>query len=332
MVYTPLHGVGRDVLLAAFARAGFAAPHVVGAQADPDPDFPTVERPNPEEPGTLDLALGAAARMDADILLANDPDADRLAVAIPTASAPGGWRTLTGDEIGALLGDYLLHRTRHPRHALLVTTVASSTLLARIARAAGARYAETLTGFKWIMHAPDGVSDARFLFGYDYEEALGYAVTGIVRDKDGISAALAIAQLAAQCKRDGRSLADRLDGLARRFGLHATGHWSLELPDEDGHERIEKIMEALRASPPPTLGGRRVTAVDDLALPPSDVLVLHGGDELRVVIRPSGTEPKLKAYLQVIVPVADGDVVAARAQAARELEDLGAEMSTLVRS
>ncbi len=180
------------------------------------------------------------------------------------------------------------------------------------------------------MHAPDGVSDARFLFGY--EEALGYAVTGIVRDKDGISAALAIAQLAAQCKRDGRSLADRLDGLARRFGLHATGHWSLELPDEDGHERIEKIMEALRASPPPTLGGRRVTAVDDLALPPSDVLVLHGGDELRVVIRPSGTEPKLKAYLQVIVPVDDQDVDAARGQAARELEDLGAELSTLVRS
>jgi len=343
VLYTPLHGVGRDVLLAAFERAGFSAPRVVSAQADPDPDFPTVARPNPEEPGTLDLALKEAARADVDILLANDPDADRLAAAIRDRS--GGWRTLSGDEIGTLLGDYLLRRTADVEHALVVTTVASSTWLQQIADHLGARYAETLTGFKWIMHAQDGIADVRFRFGY--EEALGYAVNDIVRDKDGISAALALASLAAEAKRDGRDLSECLDDLAMRVGLHATGHWSLELLGSSGRARLQEIMATLRASPPETLNGRRVTAVDDLAsgmrrgadgrqeslpLPRSDVLILRCQDSLRAVIRPSGTEPKLKAYLQVIVPVNERDVAAARREAARQLEKLRDELGSLTQS
>jgi phosphomannomutase len=303
IVYTPLHGVGAALCLEAFARAGFETPDVVPEQAAPDPDFPTAPRPNPEEAGVLDLAIAAAQHEGADIVLANDPDADRLAVAIPD----DGWRRLHGDEIGALLADFLLERAAHPERALLVTTVASSTLLGRMAAASGARYAETLTGFKWIMRAVAEAPEYRLLLGY--EEALGYAVSDVVRDKDGISAALVMAQLAAHEKRAGRTLADRLDHIAARYGRHATEPVTIELEGADGAERRERIMAALRAEPPRTLLGRPVTSVEDLrqgarGLPPSDVLVLRA-EGARVVIRPSGTEPKLKAYLEVVVDGAD---------------------------
>jgi phosphomannomutase len=317
IVYTPLHGVGAPLCMEALSRAGFAAPHVVAEQAAPDPDFPTAPRPNPEEAGVLDLAIAAAEGSDADVVLANDPDADRLAVAIPEG---GGWRRLHGDETGALLADFLLEHATRPAGALLVTTVASSTLLARMAAATGARFVETLTGFKWIMRAVAENPDRRLLLGY--EEALGYAVSDVVRDKDGISAAVVVAQLAAQEKRARRTLADRLDEIASRYGRHATEPVTIELEGADGAARRERIMAGLRADPPRTLLGRRVTAVDDLregarGLPPSDVLVLRA-DGARVVIRPSGTEPKLKAYLEVVV---DGPDKAAAAVALGRLRE-----------
>jgi phosphomannomutase len=328
LVYTPLHGVGAPLCLEALRRAGFAAPHVVAAQAEPHPDFPTVERPNPEEPGTLDLALAEAEERGADVLLVNDPDADRLAVGVPGRD---GWRRLHGDETGALLADFLLEQADDPGRALLVTTVASSTLLGRMAEAAGAQYVETLTGFKWIMRALAEFPEHRLLLGY--EEALGYSVSDVVRDKDGISAALVMAQLAAAEKRAGRTLEDRLDALAARFGAHATGQLTLELEGEDGLERMRAVSDDLRARPPETLLGRPVERVDDVAagvrrhrdgreeeltLPRADVLVLHA-EGARVVVRPSGTEPKLKTYLEVVAET--------RAEAAADLERLRAELS-----
>jgi len=307
IVYTPLHGVGAGLALRAFAHAGFAPPHVVAEQAEPDPDFPTAPRPNPEEDGVLDLALAAAEREGADVVLANDPDADRLAVAIPAAD--GGWRRLHGDETGALLADFLLEHTRHHSERLLITTVASSSLLARMANAAGAGFAETLTGFKWIMGAAAEQPERPLLLGY--EEALGYAVSDVVRDKDGISAALVMAQLAAGQRARGETLEQRLDAIAERYGRHATEPLTLVLDGADGLARMRAIMDRVRAHPPGALLGREVVAIEDLRdgvrLPPSDVLIIHA-DGARVVIRPSGTEPKLKAYLEVVV---DGDRTAA---------------------
>jgi phosphomannomutase len=321
IVYTPLHGVGAALCLEAFARAGFMAPHVVAAQAEPDPEFPTVARPNPEEPGTLDLALAEAEEQGADVLLANDPDADRLAVAIP---GPQGWRRLHGDEIGALLADFLLEHCDDPRQALLVTTIASSTLLGRMAEAAGAAYVETLTGFKWMMRAVAEAPERRLLLAY--EEALGYAVSDVVRDKDGISAALVMAQLAASEKRAGRTLQDRLEAIAARYGAHATDQLTLELAGPDGPQRMRRITDRLRSDPPPALLGRALEAVEDLnagggALPPADVLILRAPG-VRVVVRPSGTEPKLKCYLEV---VAD-DLPAA----GRQVEVLRAEITDMI--
>jgi phosphomannomutase len=320
LAYTPLHGVGGAVVAEAFRRAGFAPAAVVAEQAAPDPAFPTVSFPNPEEPGALDLALARGAATGADVVIANDPDADRCAVAV-------GGRMLRGDEVGALLADHILRHTSGDDR-LVVTTIVSSTLLQRLAVAHGVHFAETLTGFKWIMRAPDAVPGSRFVFGY--EEALGYCIGGgrsgdalPVRDKDGISAALAVAELAASLKREGRTLLDRLDELAREHGLHATEQWSVRVAEL---RLIADAMAALRASPPRTLGGLAVTATVDLlapeggsGLPQSDVLTYwlgEGGDDRvgRVVVRPSGTEPKLKAYFEVVVPVS-GTVDEARAVA-----------------
>ena len=343
VVYTPLHGVGAGVLLAAFARAGFHAPHVVAAQAEPDPDFPTVPKPNPEEPGALDLAIADAQAVGAELIVANDPDADRLAVAIPSAGERSGWRTLSGDELGALLGDFLLSHAADPRGALVATSVVSSSLLREIARAAGAQYAETLTGFKWIMHDTAALP-GRFVFGY--EQALGYAVNDVVRDKDGISAALLVAGIAAQAKLHGRTIDHRLDELSREFGLHATEQFSIELAGAAGAERSAAIMAALRATPPTELLGRPVTEVDDAAtatrlggdghrakleLPLSDVLIWRAGDRVRVIVRPSGTEPKLKVYLQVVLAVGEPPELArARVAAAAELARLQREIRDLL--
>jgi phosphomannomutase len=344
VAYTPLHGVGLDTYLQAFRRGGFREPAVVAAQAEPDGDFPTLPRPNPEEPGALDLLIEEGTRAGADLLIANDPDADRVAAAIPDRAAATGWRVLTGDEIGALLARHLLAHEPHPARRLLVTTVVSAGLLGRMAAAAGARYAETLTGFKWIMRAGATDPGSEFLFGY--EEALGYAVTGIVRDKDGISAALTLAEAAAVARQAGRTLADDLDDLARRHGLYATGQLSVELPP--GGPAGGEVLRALRSAPPAALIGQPVTAVDDLAggtrtrpgepavplgLPRSDVLIWRCADGTRVAVRPSGTEPKVKVYLQVVQDTGGrGDLAPVRAEAAARLAALRQEVSEALKS
>lgn len=324
VVHTPLHGVGRDVVLSAFTRAGFESPYVVPEQAEPDPDFPTVNFPNPEEPGAIDLALAAAAARDADIVLANDPDADRCAVAVPEPGARQGWRMLSGDEVGVLLATHLLRREPHPSGAFAASIVSSS-WLGRLAEAHGVDYAETLTGFKWIAR----VEKLRF----GYEEALGYCVDPDgVRDKDGVSAALLLAELAAELKAEGRTLLDLLDDLAIRFGLHATDQLSLRVT---AVSEITEVMERLRKQPPTRFGGRHVTSVEDLAegvngLPPTDGLRYWLSEGGRVIVRPSGTEPKLKCYLEVVEAVPADDVAAARRTARKTLADIKRDVAAAV--
>ena len=334
VVYTPMHGVAGPLMLRALGQAGFAPPHVVAAQAEPDPDFPTVAFPNPEEPGALDLALADARRLGADLVVASDPDGDRLAVAVPdpagtaTSADGSGWRVLTGDQLGALLGASLLERTASevgaaPQARLVASTVVSSTLLSKIAAAAGVRYAETLTGFKWIARAADGVPGARFVFGY--EEALGYAVGDVVRDKDGIGAALAMLRLAETAKSEGRSVLAVYDDLERAHGVHLTSQLTLRTADQ------AHVMTQLRSAPPTAFGDEPVTSLFDMAssaaadgtpaTPRADVLIfrLPGG---RVVLRPSGTEPKIKCYLEITEPLAGRSLGAAREAAAGRLAPL----------
>ena len=318
MAYTPLHGVGAETFLRALSRAGFDPPAVVAEQAEPDPDFATAPFPNPEETGVVDRLLDLAAHTGADVALAHDPDADRLAVAVPDA---GRWRLLTGDETGCLLAEHLLRRAGPDdgpepgtgRRRLVINTVVSSRLLPLIAAAHGADWAETLTGFKWILSAHSQRADSHDLV-LGYEEALGYAVGEVVRDKDGIGAALVMAELVAALKREGRTLGDLLDDLHRRHGVHATGQRSVRFESVIGNRQPMKMaMAALRDAPPTELGGAAVTAVNDLAaggshLPPADVVVLELlGIEARVIIRPSGTEPKMKVYAEAVVVLGDGD-------------------------
>jgi phosphomannomutase len=328
VAYTPLHGVGRDVLLRAFEATGFTAPAVVAEQAEPDPDFPTVAFPNPEEPGAMDLALALGAGTGADHVIANDPDADRCAVGV---NGPDGLRMLTGDEVGGLLADHVLRHTAGADR-LLVTTIVSSTLLGKIAEAHGVRFAESLTGFKWIMKA--AAPEDRLVLGY--EEALGYSVGGPagppVHDKDGIGAALTVAALAAEARRDGRSLLDLLDDQARAHGVHATAQLSIRVTDLG---LITELMARLRQSPPTSLGGLTVEAMDDLAtgaggLPPTEGLRLRLAGGARVVVRPSGTEPKLKCYLEVVARV-NGDVADARTAAGAGIEKVRADLAALLR-
>ncbi|GLW16317.1 phosphomannomutase [Streptomyces sp. NBRC 13847] len=329
VVYTPMHGVGRDTLVAAFARAGFPAPVVVAEQAEPDPDFPTVAFPNPEEPGAMDLAFATARAAGAgvDLVIANDPDADRCAVAVPAPGTPEGWRMLRGDEVGALLAASLVSKRAAGTFA---TTIVSSQLLSRIAAAAALPYEETLTGFKWLARV-DGLR-------YAFEEALGYCVDPEgVRDKDGITAALLITELAAELKQAGRGLADLLDDLAREFGLHATDQLSVRVEDLS---LIADAMRRLREQPPAVLAGLAVSRADDLtrgteALPPTDGLRYYlagspesGIESARVVVRPSGTEPKLKCYLEVVVPVASAEALPeARTTAAAALAAIKRDVS-----
>jgi phosphomannomutase len=434
VVYTPLHGVAGPLMLRAIRRAGYPAPQVVAAQAEPDPYFPTVPFPNPEEPGALDLALAYARDLSADLVLASDPDGDRLAVAVPDPGAESGWRTLTGDQVGALLGAFVLGAVEpgavepgaveaeaveaetveagvleagalepgtveaeaveagvleagalepgtveaeaveagvleagalepgtveaeaveagvleaeafqagaveagalevgastgqgDPRERLAASTVVSSSLLSKIAAAAGVQYAETLTGFKWIVRAADERPGTRFVFGY--EEALGYAVGDVVRDKDGIGAALAMLGLTAQARAAGQSVLDRWDALETAYGVHLTAQ--LTLPTRAPGE----IMAGLRAAPPAALGESPVRSVTDLApgsaeLPPTDALIV-GLDGARVVVRPSGTEPKLKAYLEVTEPVPPGGLAEARRRAGSRMTPLRAAVRALL--
>ncbi|MEU1572963.1 phospho-sugar mutase [Streptomyces collinus] len=318
-VYTAMHGVGKDVLLAAFARAGFPAPVLVAEQADPDPEFPTVAFPNPEEPGAMDLAFATARACGTapDLIIANDPDADRCAVAVQDGT---DWRMLRGDEVGALLAAHLVRRGATGTFA---ESIVSSSLLGRIAEKAGLPHVETLTGFKWIARA-EGLR-------YGYEEALGYCVDPDgVRDKDGITAALLITELASQLKEEGRTLLDLLDDLAVEHGLHATDQLSVRVEDLS---LIAAAMQRLREQPPTELAGLPITRTDDLTkgtaeLPPTDGL-RYTLDGARVIVRPSGTEPKLKCYLEVVVPVGSHqDLLEARAKATALLESIKRDLST----
>jgi phosphomannomutase len=345
VVHTALHGVGDGTLRAVLAAAGWPAPVPVTAQREPDPAFPTLPYPNPEEPGVLDLARETAEQAGADLVLANDPDADRLAVMVP---GPGGWQTLAGDELGALLGDAVLTRLSRGqpvadpggRHPVIATTVVSGSLLRRLAEAAGVRCVTTLTGFKWIARA--GGDDGALVYGY--EQALGYAVRpDLVADKDGISAALLVLQLATEEAQRGRTLLDRLDDLALTHGLHVTRLRTLRADGAAGLAQLADAVERVRKEPPRLLAGQPVTVTDlregasgvvDLAgghaerspgrpLPPADVLIWHAGGDARVMIRPSGTEPELKIYAEAVRPVRPrAGLAVARASAAEQAEKM----------
>jgi phosphomannomutase len=315
-VYTPLHGVGGQVVARAVARAGFSGAEVVAQQAEPDPDFPTVGFPNPEEPGAIDLALDLAVRTGADLVVANDPDADRCAIAAPI---DGTWRMLRGDELGALLGDDALRRGVEGTYAC---SIVSSSLLAAMAAAHGQPFAATLTGFKWIGRVPG--------LAFGYEEAIGYCVDpAAVPDKDGISALIRVLTLAAALGAEGRTVADRLDEIATTYGVYETDQLSVRVEDLS---LIEAAMTRLRAQPPATLSGEPVQVLD-LAdgtddLPPTDGVLL-AGERVTVVVRPSGTEPKLKCYLEARVPLAESvDLASDRRRARSLLTELRREMAS----
>ncbi len=289
VAYTPLHGVGGETLLAAFDAAGFPAPLMVATQAEPDPAFPTVSFPNPEEPGTLDALLALATTVGADVALANDPDADRLGVAVPEPR--GGWRVLRGDEIGWLLADHILTHTAGDDR-LVVTTLVSSSLLGKMAAAAGVHYAETFTGFKWIAAERRAHPDLRFVFGY--EQALGYLVADRPADKDGITAAIMMIEIAELAAADGQTLVDRLSALEARYGRHQVTERAIALEPDEGVRRVE----ALRASPPSRLAGMPVTEV--VKFPEANLIRMRCGPHVRVQARPSGTEPKVKLYAETV--------------------------------
>lgn len=333
VAYTALHGVGSPVVLAAFERAGFPPVRVVEDQARPDPSFPGLPFPNPEEPGVLDRLLSVAEATTADVALANDPDADRLGVAVPDG---GRWRPLTGDEVGAILADHLLRHTEGDDR-LVVSTVVCSRLVQRVAEAAGVHAETTLTGFKWIVRPALEHPRWRFVFGY--EEALGVCVGPVVRDKDGISGALLMAEAVASLAADGSDVATRLVELACEHGVHATAQWSVRFEDRaSGSASMAALMAQVRAHPPTGLAGVEVGVVRDLAtgvdgLPPADVVVWELVDGARLVLRPSGTEPKLKVYAEVVrlvVPEAVGGYTEARRGADARLAELRAAIGPLL--
>lgn len=317
-IYTPMHGVGFNTWNAVMRTAGFHDVQPVPEQRDPDPDFPTVAFPNPEEPGAMDLALELAQTTDADIVIANDPDADRCAVG---ARLHGEFTMLSGDEVGALLADELLRRGIKGTYA---ASIVSSTLLSRLAKEHGQPFEQTLTGFKWIGKIPG--------LAYGYEEALGYDVApNITADKDGISASLIVLELAAELKAQGLTLFDQLAAIYERHGVHQTGQLSFRFDDL---EQIESAMNKLRNEPPKELAGQNVTEVIDLAkglgaLPPTDGIYLNLGESTRIIVRPSGTEPKLKCYLQHIVEIAEfagSDIESVKKAAKAKIADLSADL------
>ncbi|WP_462418090.1 phospho-sugar mutase [Kytococcus sp. Marseille-QA3725] len=335
VVYTALHGVGNDLVVEAFEEAGFPSPKTVSTQSEPDPDFPTVAFPNPEESGAIDEALALASRIQPDVVIANDPDADRCAVAVPDPEAvsdedPAGWRMLRGDEVGALLGNHILRRAAEqgglPEGSVFANSIVSSRLLSRMAAAAGVEHVETLTGFKWIGRVEQ--------LAFGYEEALGYCVDPEhVKDKDGVSAALMVAELVARLRSGSRTrtVLDLLDDLALEHGVHATDSFSIRV---EQLSQMQTVMSALRAEPPSSLGGSAVVEADDLTqgwrgLEPTDGLRWVLEDDTRVIVRPSGTEPKVKVYLEVVVPVESGDLPAAKHLAQERLATVRAEMERL---
>ena len=290
IVYTAMHGVGTETLQRVFHKAGFHSPILVDAQASPDPDFPTVAFPNPEEPGAIDLALETAKTFGADLVIANDPDADRCAAAIKDPTT--GWRMLKGDELGAILGESI---ARKGGSGIFANSIVSSSILRKIAKHYNFEFEETLTGFKWLAKIKG------LTFGY--EEALGYAVDAeTVNDKDGISAAITLAQIATDLAADGKTIIDLLDEIWARHGFHATEQISIRLTDLS---KVGIILGGLRTNPPQEIAGRLVTSIDDLAaptdgLPPTDGLRIWLDGGIRIIIRPSGTEAKMKCYIEVI--------------------------------
>ena len=335
IVYTPLHGVGWRYVRDALSRAGYEDVHPVVEQVEPDGRFPTVAFPNPEEPGALDLSLELAERVGADIVLANDPDADRLAVAVPGAA---GWVQLTGNQVGALLADYILSSKRVDPPPLVINSIVSSPMTALIAAAHGARFETTLTGFKWIANAAldiEATGEASLAFGY--EEALGYSVGAVVRDKDGVSAAVVMADLAARCRAEGRTVPDLLADLYGRFGLWVSVQKSIRRPGVAGMAAIGDAMARLGAEPPHEVGGVAVTDTTDYRvgaedrprwLGPTPLVALTLEDGSRVLVRPSGTEPKLKIYVDAQTPVPEGgNPFALEEGLVREAERVAADLA-----
>ena len=292
IVYTAMHGVGTQTLSQVFAKAGFPDLILVSEQADPDPDFPTVAFPNPEEPGAIDLALATARSHNADLVIANDPDADRCAAAIKDRS--GDWRMLRGDELGVIFGEWI---ARTSPQGTFGNSIVSSSILRKISAHYGIDFQEVLTGFKWLAKIED--------LAFGYEEAIGYAVDSeTVNDKDGISAAIFLAQIATDLAAVGKDLNDLLDEVWQRHGFHATEQISIRVADMGA---ITKLLAGLRSNPPREIAGRAVESIDDLAaptdgLPPTDGLRLWLSGGVRIIIRPSGTEAKLKCYIEVISP------------------------------
>jgi phosphomannomutase len=288
IIYTPLHGVGKEIFVKVFERAGLEV-NLVSAQAEPNPDFPTVKFPNPEEPGAIDLSLKLAAEQEADLVIANDPDADRCAIAIKD----NGWRMLRGDEVGALLGEYLSRK--YKGNLVFANSIVSSSILGKIAKAHQIKFQETLTGFKYLSK----VEGLRF----GYEEALGYAVDpNTVNDKDGISAAAILAEIAAERKSMGSSISEMLNEIWNKYGFHGTRQVSIRTSQI---AEISKIMEKIRTDLPKQIGEFTVTKLDDLelptdGLPPTNGVRIWLDGQYRVIVRPSGTEPKVKCYIEVV--------------------------------
>lgn len=334
IVYTPLHGVGDALVREALSEAGFSKVTSVPEQQKPDGAFPTVAFPNPEEKGAMDLSFALARKMEAQLVLANDPDADRLAVAVPEGD---GWLQLTGNQVGVLLGHYLLTEKPAKGPRAVIASIVSSPLLGRIAATLGVRYEETLTGFKWIANRAMELEREGFEFVFGYEEALGYCVGSAVRDKDGISAAVLAAEMTAVLRSRGRSLQQELEEIARRWGVFTSTQVNVTHKGAAGLATIRQMMERLRVSAPARIGADEVVAVSDyeartrrdlrsgttaaLTLPKSNVLTFDLASGSRIIARPSGTEPKAKFYFDVREEVAAGEPVAAalgRAQAAMQ--------------
>ena len=325
IAYTALHGVGGPLALRAFAAGGHESVVVVPEQFDPDGRFPTVAFPNPEEPGAMDMVESLGSVEAADLVIANDPDADRLAVSVPDA---GGWRRLSGNEIGVLLADFVLRRVGTGSGDLVVNSIVSSPMLGAVAAAHGARFEQTLTGFKWITNAAMDLEREGLRFVFGYEEALGYTVGPVVRDKDGISAAVWFADLVAAEAEHGRTVLDRLNDLWDEHGLWMSAQHSVKRPGSDGAMEIAAAMGRLRTALPSDVAGHPVVGVTDFAeaaadrprwLPATNLVVLHLEGGSRVLARPSGTEPKLKFYADVRGTGESGRVAAAAAGLAEGL-------------
>ena len=331
VVYTPMHGVGGTALLAAFDAAGLPAPLLTESQFDPDPEFPTVSFPNPEEPGALDQAIAVADANHAHAVFAHDPDADRLAIAVRSRSGDR-LQALSGDQLGVLLGDYLIRHSTGDR--LVARSVVSSRMLDAVAAAAGVVCEATLTGFKWIARAGDAHPGRTWLFGY--EEAIGYSIGSHVRDKDGITAALVAYAMLSELAATGRTVWDRFDELASEHGVYTSRPVTLRFDDDPSV--VASIVDRLVEAPPAALAASPVTAgpIGGGSLPPTSGIELLAQDQTRVIVRPSGTEPKVKAYVEVIEPVPAGAdrvaVAAARADAEARLDRVCDEVRALLTS